>query len=65
MLLIVAEMRAHETLPELSMVRNEEVQQLVHDDMILKLIGERHERFIEGQAARGRVGRPFGRHGAQ
>jgi hypothetical protein len=32
--LIIAEMCAHETLPEFSVIRNEEVQQLVDDDVV-------------------------------
>jgi hypothetical protein len=44
-------MRAHETLPEFSVVRNEEMQQLMHDDVISYVGIKSKELTVEIQIA--------------
>src|SRR5262249_42197093 len=61
--LIVAQMRAHQTFPELAVIRHIKVQQLMHDHVIRKLPIKREQVIAEVQISSRRTGGPFVAHG--
>ena len=59
---VLAEVRAHEALPQPAVVGDMEVEELVRDDVVLKLLPQLEKRGIERQPARRRVRGPLRRH---
>jgi hypothetical protein len=50
---VLAEVRPHEALPQPSVVGDMEVEELVGDDVVLKLLPQLKKRGIERQPTRG------------
>lgn len=48
-LLVIAEMRSHETLPQSPMIGRVEVKQFMSDDVVLEFPSERQQRGIKSQ----------------
>jgi hypothetical protein len=60
--LVIAQVRSHQTLPQLAMIWHAEMQELVNNHMVLQLPGSGEQRLIKRKPAGGRAARPFTSH---
>src|SRR5438552_1147428 len=63
-ILIVTKVGAHQALPQLSVIRDEEVKQFVYHHIIADFPVQRQKFLVEAQCARSGTGCPLPMHGA-